>query len=111
MRQIRKHPWKIQIQDKYKERFFSILAMQDDRLTRRNLLGRLNFLEGPLGFGSGILCALVGLCKFGLLRLKIMLQGLELLAELLELLLYLADPGLVLLARGLLLGRFALGLG
>ena len=85
--------------------------MHGDRLTRRNLLGRLNLLEGALGFGSDILRALVGLRKFGLLRPKIALQGLELLDSVLELLLGLVNQGLVLLTRGAFLGRFIFGLG
>ena len=97
--------------DKYKERFFYILALHGERLTRRNLLGRLNFLEGVLGFGSCILCTLPGLRQFGLLRLTIALQGLKSLNRALELLLRLANPGPVLLARGAFLGRFVLGLG
>ena len=97
--------------DKYKERFFYILALHGERLTCRNLLGRLNLLEGALGFGSGLMRALVGLRKFGLLRPKIALQGLELLDGILELLPGLANQGLVLLTRGAFLGRFVLGLG
>ena len=111
MRQIRKRPWKIQIQDKYKERSFYILAMHGEKLTRCNHLGRLNFLEGALGFGSCILCALADLRQFGLLRLTIALQGLKSLYRALELLLCPANSGLVLLARGAFLGRFVLGLG
>ena len=68
-------------------------------------------MKGALGFGSSLLCALAGLRKFGRLRLRITLQGLVLLNSVLELLLNLADPGLVLLARGAFLGRFILGLG
>ena len=97
--------------DKYKERFFYILALHGERIPRRNLLGRLNFLEGVLGFGSCILCALAGLCQFGLLRLTIALQGLKPLDRVLELLLRLANLGLVLLACGAFLGRFVLILG
>ena len=85
--------------------------MHGERITRRNLLGRLNVLEGVLGFGSCILCALAGLRQFGLLCLTIALQGLKSLDRALELLLRLANPGLVLLARGAFLGRFVLGLG
>ena len=85
--------------------------MHAERLTRRNLLGHLNFLEGALGFGSCILRALAGLCQFGLLRLTIALQGLKFLYRALELLLRLANPGLVLLAQSAFLGRFVLGLG
>ena len=67
--------------------------MHNESLTRRDLLGRLDFLEGALGFGSGILRALVGLGKFGLLNLRITLQGLVLFDGVLELLLDLADKG------------------
>ena len=88
-----------------------MLALHNESLTRRDLLDRLDFLEGSLGLGPGILCALAGLPKFGRLRLRITLQGLVLLDGVLELLLDLADPGLVLLARGVFLGRFVLGLG
>ena len=93
------------------ERFFYILALDGERITRRNLLGRLNFLEGVLGFGSCILCALAGLRQFRLLRLTITLQGLKSLDRVLELLLRFADLGLVLLTHGTLLSRFVLGLG
>ena len=96
---------------KFKDRFLCILALHSDSLTRRNLLGRLDFLEGALGFGSGILRALAGLSKFGFLCLRITLQRLVLLDGVLELLLNLADPGLVLLACGTFLGRFFFGLG
>ena len=57
------------------------------------------------------LCAFEGLRKLGPLRLRVTLQGLVLLDEILELLLDLADPGLLLLARGAFLGRFVFGLG
>ena len=86
--------------DKYKERFFYILALHGERITRRNLLGRLNFLEGVLGFGSCILCVLAGLRQFRLLHLTITVQGLKSLDRALELLLRLANLGLALLARG-----------
>ena len=95
----------------YKECFLCLLALHSERLTRRNLLGRLNFLEGALGFGSCILRTLAGLCQFVLLRLTIALQGLKPLYRALELLLCLANPGLVLLTQGAFLGRFVLGLG
>ena len=85
--------------------------MHNESLTRRDLLGLLDFLTGALGLGSSLLCALAGLRKFGRLRLRITLQGLVLLDGVLELLLDLADPGLLLLARGAFLGRFVLGLG
>ena len=89
---------------KFKDCFLCILALHSDSLTRRNLLGRLDFLEGALGFGLGILRALAGLSKFGLLCLRITLQGLVLLDGVLELLLNLAD-------LGTFLGRFFFGLG
>ena len=81
--------------------------MQGERLTRCNLLGRLNFLQGALGF----LRALADLRQFRLLRLTMALQGLKSLYRALELLLRLDNPGLVLLVRGAFLGRFVLGLG
>ena len=87
-----------------------MLALHNECLTRRYLLDSLNFLEGLLGFGLGILCILEGLCKLGPLRLRVTLQGLVLLDKLLVLLLNLADSGLLLLALGVLLGRFAFGL-
>ena len=87
------------------------LSLHNKSLTRRDLLGCLDFLEGALGFGSGISCAPAGLRKFRPLRLRIMLQGLILLDGVLELLLDLADPGLLLLARSAFLGCFVLGLG
>ena len=88
-----------------------MLALHNKCLTRRNLLGRLDLLEGLLGFDSSVLCALEGLGKLGLLSLRVTLQGLVFLDEILELLLDLADPGLLLLARGVFLGRFVFGLG
>ena len=96
---------------KYKDRFLCILALHIDSLTHRNLLGRLDFMEGALGFGSGILRALAGLRKIGPLHPRVTLQGLVLLDKLLELLLNLANLGLLLLALGVLLGRFFVGLG
>ena len=88
-----------------------MLALYNKCLTRHNLLSRLNLLEGLLGFGFGVLHALEGLGKFGLLGLRIMLQGLVPFDGVLDLLLDLADPGLLLIARGALLSRFVLGLG
>ena len=85
--------------------------MHNESLTHRDLLGRLDFLEGSLGFGSGIVCALVGLGKYKVLILKGALQGLVLLDGVLELLLDLADPGLLLLVCSAFLGRFVFGLG
>ena len=76
-----------------------MLALHNESLTCCNLLGRLDFLDGALGFGSGTLCALAGLGKFGLLSLRITLQGLVLFDGVLELLLDLTDTGLLLLAR------------
>ena len=71
-----------------------MLALHKECLTRRYLLGRLDFLEGLLGFCLVLFRALEGLCKLRILRLEVMLQGLEFLAELLELLLYLAHPSI-----------------
>ena len=104
-------PMENQNPDKYKERFFYILALPDERLTHRNVLGRLNLLEGVLGFGSCVLCTLMGLLQFRLSHPIIALQGLKSLDHALELLLRLVNPGLMLLARGMFLGRFILGLG
>ena len=88
-----------------------MLALHNKCLTRRNLLGRLDLLEGLLGFGSGVLCTLEGLGKLGLLSLRVTLQGLVFLDEILELLLDLADPGLLLLALDAFLGHFVFSLG
>ena len=88
-----------------------MLALHNECLTRRYLLNRLNFLEGLLGFGLGILCVLEGLRKPGPLRLRVKLQGLVLLDESLELLLHLTYSGLLFLSLDALLGRFAFGLG
>ena len=88
-----------------------MLALHNECLTRCYLLNRLNFLEGLLGFGLGILCVLEGLCKLGPLRLRVTLQGLVFLDKILQLLLNLADSGLLLLALDALLGRFVFGLG
>src|SRR3954464_12035577 len=65
-------------------------TLHNEFLPRRYLFHRLNFLEGLLGFGLGIFCAFAGLCKLGLLRLRVKLQCLMLLDEDLELLLHLA---------------------
>ena len=86
-----------------------MLALHKECLTLRYLLGRLDFLEGLLGFSLGICRALEGLRKFRPLRLEVMLQGLELLAELLELLLYLSHPSILLLALGMLCSRLGFG--
>ena len=88
-----------------------MLALHNECLTHRYLLGRLDFLLGLLGFGPGIFHALKGLRKLRLFRLKVTLQGLELLAELLELLLYLPHPSILLFTLGTLRGRLGFGLG
>ena len=88
-----------------------MLALHNECLTRRYLLGRLNFLEGLLGFGLGVSRALEGLRKIGLLRLEVMLQGLEHFAELLELLLYLSHPSILLFTLGALCVRLGFGFG
>ena len=71
-----------------------MLALHIECLTRRNLHGGLNLLEGHLGLGLGVSCALEGLRKLGLLRLRVMLQGIVFLDEILELLLDLINPRL-----------------
>ena len=80
-------------------------------MTRCDLSGLLDFLEGALGFSPGIVCGLASLGEFGLLILYTLFQGLTLLYGFLELLLNLDDPGLVIFTSGLLLGRLLLGLG
>ena len=87
-----------------------MFALHKECLTRRNLLGRLNLLEGLLGLGLGVLHALEGLRKLGLLRLRVTLQGLVFSDEILDLLLDLVEPGLLLLVLGALLGRFVFGI-
>ena len=64
-----------------------------------------------MGFKLGIVCALAGLGKFGLLIRNVALQGLAFLDGVLELLLDITDPGLMLFTGRLLLGRSPLGLG
>ena len=88
-----------------------MLALHNECLTRRYLLNCLNFLEGLLGFGLGVLCAFEGLRKLGLSRLRVKLQGLVFFGESLELLLHLAYPGFLLFSLDALLGRFVFGLG
>ena len=88
-----------------------MLALHNECLTRRYLLGRLDLLEGLLGFGLGVSRTLEGLRKLGLLRLEVTLQGLEFFAEVLELLLHLINPSLLFLMLGALLGRLVFGLG
>ena len=73
-----------------------ILALHLKCLTRRDLLGPLDLLEGSLGL---ILCglhALTSLGEFGLLSRSIALQGLALFHSVLQLLLDLIESGLVL---------------
>ena len=88
-----------------------MLALHKECLTLRYLFCRLDFLEGLLGFGLGIFRALKGFGKLRRLLLEVMLQGLELLAELLELLLYLSHPSILLLALGALRIRLGFGRG
>ena len=87
-----------------------MLALHIECLTRRYLPHRLNFLEGLLGFGLGLLGALKGRGKLGLSHLRVKLQSLVFLHESLELLLHLAHPSLLLFSLGALLGRFIFGL-
>ena len=79
-------------------------------LTRRNLLGLLDLLEGGLGLIPCGLRALTSLGEFGPLNRHIMLQGLTFFHRILELLLDFFDPGLELLTSGPLLDNFFLGL-
>ena len=69
------------------------------------------FPGGPFGLRPWHLLRSRGLYKLGRLRLGVMLQGLELLAELLELLLYLPHPSILLLMLGALCGRLGFGFG
>ena len=88
-----------------------MLALHNECLTRRYLLGRLDFLEGLLDFGLGVLHALEGLRKLRLLRLGVKLQGLEFFDEVLELLLDLIYPSILFLTLGALCGRLGFGFG
>ena len=88
-----------------------MLALHIEGLTRLYLLHRINLLEGLLGFGLGILCALEGRGKLGLSRLQVKLQCLVLRHESVELLLHLAHLCLLFFLLGVLLGRFVFGLG
>ena len=85
--------------------------MHNKGLTRRDVSGLLDFLEGALGFKLGMVCALEGLGKFRLLIRNVALQGLAFLHGVPTLLLDLTDPGPVLSAGGLFLGSSPLGLG
>ena len=87
-----------------------MLALRNECLTRSYLFGHLNFLESLLGFGLGVSHALEGLHKLRLLRLEVMLQGLEFLAELLELLLYLPHLSILLFTLGAPCGCLGFGL-
>ena len=75
-----------------------MVALHKEFLTRRYLFGLLDFLLCPLSFGLGIFYTCKGLRKLGLFCFKLMLHGLELLAELLELFLYFAHSGFLLFA-------------
>ena len=88
-----------------------MLALHKECLTRRYLLGRLDFLLGLFGLGLGVFHTRKGIRKLRLLRLEVTLQGLEFFDEVLELLLDLIYPSLLLLALGALLGRLVFGLG
>ena len=88
-----------------------MLALHNESLTRSYLLGRLNFLEGLLGFDPSVLRALTSLRKLQLLRLGVTLQGFKFFDEIVELLLDLINPSLLFFVLGALLGRFVFGLG
>ena len=88
-----------------------MLALHNECLTRRYLLNCLNFPEGLLGFGLGMLCAFKGLRKLGPLCLRVKLQGLVFFGESLEIWLHLAYSGILLFSLDALLGRFIFGLG
>ena len=88
-----------------------MLALHKECLTRRYLLGHLDFLLGLFGLGLGVFHTRKGLRMLRLLRLEVTLQGLELLAELLELLLYLAHSSILLFALLALQGRLVFCLG
>ena len=87
-----------------------MLALHNESLTRRYLLGCLNLLEGLLGFDPRVMRALTGR-KLRLLCLGVTLQGLDFFDEILELLLDLINPSLLFFALGALLGRFVFGFG
>ena len=71
----------------------------------------MDLLEGALGFGPGLMCALVGRGKFRLLVRILALQGLTFLHCVLELLLDLTNPGLMLFSGSFFLYRSLLVLG
>ena len=80
--------------------------MHTKHLTRRDLLGLLDLLEGTLDVNPGLFCTLASLGEFGLSSRNITLQGFALFHRVLEFLLDLVEPGLELFAGGLLLGSF-----
>ena len=86
-----------------------MLALHNESLTRRDLLGLLDFLEGGLGLIPCGVRALTSLGEFGPLSRRIMLQGLTFFHHILELLLDFFDPGLELLMGSLLLDNLLLG--
>ena len=88
-----------------------MLALHNKSLTRRNHLGLLDFLEGALCFGPGLLCTLADPRELALLVRILALQGLVFVHDILELLLDLADLGLELLMGSLLLDNLPLGFG
>ena len=88
----------------------SILALHLKFLTRRDLLGLLDLLEGGLGLIPCGLRALMSIGEFDPLNRRIMLQGFVFLDRILELLLDFLDPGLGLLTSSLLLDSLLLGL-
>ena len=87
-----------------------ILALHLKCLTRRDLLGLLDLLEGGLGLIPSGLRALMSLGELGPLSRCIILQGLTFFHRILELLLNFLHSGLELLTGGLLLDNFFLGL-
>ena len=88
-----------------------MFALHKKFLTRHYLLGLLDLLLCPLGSGLGVFYICKGLRKLDLFCFKLMLHGLELLAELLELFLYLAHSGLLFFALLEFQGRLVFGLG
>ena len=88
-----------------------MFALHKEFLTRRYLFGLLDLLLCPIGFGLRVFYICKGLRKLGLFFFKLMIHGLELLADLLELFLYFAHSGFLLFALLALQGRFVFGLG
>ena len=88
-----------------------ILALHLKCLTRRDLLGLLDLLEGGLGLIPCGLRALTSLGELGLLSRRVILQGLTFFNRILELLLDFLDPGLELFSSGFLLDGLPLGFG